>query len=414
VARSDSLAAELVGKVLDFFGERLGDAGGASPSGPDDRGMSGSVQGLAASPFGAKKSVKSEEAMEWIRDTYGKGKTEFLHPGDGPLELDGVEGVRIYVLGPPEDDVLIRRYNPTSRTAKVYPRALAAAVEMSFFAPFGVVPMHLDAPANSEEVADACEICLPFDKRYQVPTDRVEKASHRRKGAKAGSHDPPKDPAHHPLFRQYFAPGEAWRRIDHDWLDAAGGFALQLDGATNNTSLAFALEIGPPGEGRVVLFPGDAQVGNWESWFGKVEIDGTLYGKDMSWSVAGKTITAEDLLRRTVLYKVGHHGSYNATLRERGLQLMGRPDGTGNLVAMLSVDEYVAQVKAGYGQMPLQSLVKDLLIRSGGRVMRNDEGAKARPEVPFSSVEGVPGAPEPLETFGTKHKTDLYIEYTVE
>jgi hypothetical protein len=342
-----------------------------------------------------------------------KGKTEFLHPGDGPLELDGVEGARIYVLGPPEDDVLIRRYNPTSRTAKVYPRALAAAVEMSFFAPFGVVPMHLDAP-QSEAAADACEICLPFDRHYQVPTDRVERARHKPKGARAGSHARDKDPAHHPLFRHYFAPGEAWRRIDHDWLDAAGGFALQLDGATNNTSLAFALEVGPPGEGRVVLFPGDAQVGNWESWFGKVEIDGKPYGKDMSWSVAGKTITAEDLLRRTVLYKVGHHGSHNATLRERGLQLMGRPDGTGNLVAMLPVDEYVAQVKAGYGQMPLQSLVKDLLVRCGGRVMRNDEGDKARPEVLFSSVEGVPGAPEPLEAFGSKHKTELYIEYTVE
>ncbi len=195
---------------------------------------------------------------------------------------------------------------------------------------------------------------------------------------------------------------------------SAGEFALQLDGATNNTSLAFALEIGPPGEGRVLLFPGDAQVGNWESWFGKVEIQGKSHGKDMTWSVAGKTITAEDLLRRTVLYKVGHHGSHNATLRERGLQLMGRPDGTGDLVAMLPVNEFVAQVKAGYGQMPLPSLVKDLLIRTGGRLLRNDEDEPAHPEVPFPTNASVAGAPPRLDKFGTKHKTDLYIEYTIE
>ena len=27
-----------------------------------------------------------------------------------------------------------------------------------------------------------------------------------------------------------------------------------------------------------------------------------------------------DLLHRTIFYKVGHHGSHNATLRERGLE----------------------------------------------------------------------------------------------
>ena len=54
-----------------------------------------------------------------------------------------------------------------------------------------------------------------------------------------------------------------WRRIDGDWAAGAAAFALQLDSDTNNTSLALAFEL--PG-GRVLLFPGDAQVGNWESW----------------------------------------------------------------------------------------------------------------------------------------------------
>jgi hypothetical protein len=57
--------------------------------------------------------------------------------------------------------------------------------------------------------------------------------------------------------------------------------------------LAFELGKG----GKVLLFAADAQRGNWISW------------KD-----GDQTITATDLLDRTVVYKVGHHGSHNATL----------------------------------------------------------------------------------------------------
>src|SRR5687768_2131673 len=58
----------------------------------------------------------------------------------------------------------------------------------------------------------------------------------------------------------------AWRRIDDDWLDSAGEFALQLDSYTNNTSLAMAIEL--KGTGKVLLFVADAQAGNWISWAG--------------------------------------------------------------------------------------------------------------------------------------------------
>jgi hypothetical protein len=272
---------------------------------------------------------------------------------------------------------------------------MAAALEASFFAAFGVVPSRADALPSDDDVEEARRMSLPFDERYRVETEAA------RKDKEGG------------FFQEHYldpARSPAWRQIEADWLEAAGEFALQLDSATNNTSLAFALEVGPPGEGRVLLFPGDAQVGNWQSWFGKVKVGKEMRGKDMAWTVAGKAVTAEDLLRRTVLYKVGHHGSHNATLREQGLQLMGRPDGTGDLVAMLPVDEVIARTKAGYGDMPLPSLVKDLLIRTGGRVMRNDEDAAIVPGG-NPTLGGVRGAPQRLEAFGTKQKTDLYIEY---
>jgi hypothetical protein len=53
-------------------------------------------------------------------------------------------------------------------------------------------------------------------------------------------------------------------------------------------------------------------------------------------------------------YKVGHHGSYSAALREKGLELM--PHG---LVAFISVDHEMA-AKKHWGQMPLPGLMMAL------------------------------------------------------
>ena len=50
-------------------------------------------------------------------------------------------------------------------------------------------------------------------------------------------------------------------------------------------------------------------------------------------------VKSDDLLARTVLYKVGHHGSHNATLREKGLELMA----SGELAAMIPVNRVTAK-----------------------------------------------------------------------
>jgi hypothetical protein len=374
-ATGSSSGIDLVHKALGFFAIGAGDGGLA-----------------AADVFGAteKKSPMTEVAMTWLREEYGKGKAEFLHPGGpAPLTLPGVPGARVYVLGPPEDPVLIRRSDPQGD--EVYDKAMAAAVQAAFFVAFGVVSPGAGKIPTAEDAERAKEMSFPFERRYRIAREAAE--------------------ADGDLAGRYYDADQEWRQIEGDWLEAAGEFALQLDNATNNTSLAFALELGEPGAGPVLLFPGDAQVGNWLSWFGKVTLGGQTCGKDMSWSVAGKTVTAADLLRRTVLYKVGHHGSHNATLRAQGLETMGGP----NFVAMLPVDENVAQLKAGYGQMPLKSLIKDLLIRTGGRVMRNDEDVTPDPKLDprIETLKGVLGAPALLEEFDGKRKNDLFIEYTV-
>jgi hypothetical protein len=159
--------------------------------------------------------------------------------------------------------------------------------------------------------------------------------------------------------------GPAWRRIDTDWLRTAGQLALDLDEDTNNTSLALAIEL--TGSGRVLLFPADAQVGNWLSWH------------DLSWSVQEdceeRVVTGTDLIRRTIFYKVGHHGSHNATLRDKGLELMSDP----GLVAMLPVDEEQAATRGTMGwSMPFPPLEERLRQKTRGRIVRSDTGVPAR------------------------------------
>ena len=66
-----------------------------------------------------------------------------------------------------------------------------------------------------------------------------------------------------------------------------------LDKAMNNTSVILLFEIA----GRAFLFPGDAQIENW--------LYALKHAHDRDEKLA--------LLRRVELYKVGHHGSLNAT-----------------------------------------------------------------------------------------------------
>ena len=119
-------------------------------------------------------------------------------------------------------------------------------------------------------------------------------------------------------------------------MNAAEGLALKLDSDTNNTSHALAIEL--IDSGRVLLFPGDAQVGNWLSW------------DSLEWQVNDRNgvpskVTVPSLLARTVLYKVGHHASHNATLREKGLELIESPE----LVAMIPVYEEQAHAQGTKG-----------------------------------------------------------------
>lgn len=303
-----------------------------------------SVIGFFGATGGAARSEAILDAMK-----ARAGSVRYLSPGQAPLALAGVEGLAVHVLGPPRDRRLLRRSDPTRRGREVYEFAGGADGDRLFLAA-GLK----DGPAQNAAVEDAVvESAMPFDRK------------HRTDIAALGPQPRPQAPEWiRGLAGTYGDPKNAWRRVDGDWLSAFEALALRLDSDTNNTSLALAFAFGMEhgDEGDVLLFPGDAQVGNWLSWADYV---GPASGE-------GAAVTRDRLLARTVLYKVGHHGSHNATLRAEGLEKMTRPD----LVAMLPVEEAFARHVRDWN-MPFPALYDRLLQRCGGNVLRSDRSASA-------------------------------------
>lgn len=257
----------------------------------------------------------------------------YCTPSDKPVKLPGTD-VRMYVLGPPPDEKFIKKYNPSKKASETYHMDSENQL-VDMFAPTR------DADVDS-----------PFDENSRIPLSVAEQM---------------------PFFQQHYwgevieveddlppkrkEKSQAWRRIDADWLDSSEALALQLDSATNNTCLVLALELA---NGDVLLFAADAQVGNWLSW------------QDLKWKVEGKEVTGPDLLERTIFYKVGHHGSHNATLRELGLEKM-----TKLKMAFVPVDKKMA-VKKRWNAMPLNSLMKRLNEKTKECVVRIDADAPAK------------------------------------
>lgn len=326
------------------------------------------VDALGAAAF----SKTSDSAMDFVSSL--KHDDDYCLPGGTPRRLEGLPGVRFYVLGPPKDERLLQKMDPASADPETYEIGAGFDERRSFYAGLEALGAG-EAPALLGENAARRLRDYPFavNRRLEPDSERVRE-----------------------LFAAgYLAQAEAWRRIDHDWLRGVSDLALQLDNAINNTSLVLAVEL--VASGRVLLLAADAQIGNWLSWH---DLEFTVDEPDG----APRTVTTAELLERTVLYKVGHHGSHNATLRQQGLELMTSPE----LVAMVPVDEEYAHDRKHWS-MPHPPLYQRLLERTQGRVLRVDRAwpsdADPRPETLSE---------ERWRAFkAAVTVTDLYLDYTL-
>jgi hypothetical protein len=299
----------------------------------------------------------------------------YCSPTDDPFNVPEIPGVRFYVLGPPHNEQRIKRALPTKSGKETYFSQVALSPETAF------MMAACRGAAEQTDLNDRAlqELARPFDSSWSITKEEASDIS---------------------FFRERYlgsqgSPDESWRTIDTAWLGTAGQLALQLDTYTNNTSLVLAMEFTETG--KVFLFAADAQVGNWLSW------------SDQAWQVGEgstrKEVSAEDLLRRTVLYKVGHHGSHNATLRTNGLEMMTSPE----LIALVPVDRKMAIQKRWVG-MPFLALMNRLMEKTAGRVLRGDD------ELTPAQRSAPAGTPIPIWTRfqqNVKRSQDgLYYEIT--
>jgi hypothetical protein len=353
------LQSQTVRGLLDFFGAEANSSGGVS----------------SALPMAAASGSSARAALDYLASR-PDAAVAYCQPGEPPRSLEGLPGVRFFVLGPPTSQALLNKTEPGKKAREGYGLSDLAALISSFLTAIQQVQGGLLAGRGKRQD-------LPFDPQFQVLLE------HARQD---------------PFFIEHYGFGDspeqaaAWRRIDRDWLGITSELALRLDQATNNTSLVLAIELVE--SGQVLLFPGDAQVGNWLSW------------SDLSWELPvengiPQTVHGGDLVARTAFYKVGHHGSHNATLREKGLERMQ----SSQLVAMLPVQRTMAERQNW--SMPFPQLYQRLQEKTRGRLIRLDDGLPVAPPV---AENGLPLLTQ-AEWKAFKQKTTvkpLYIDYEID
>lgn len=342
-------------------------------------------QGRDLSEYVRSRMVESD-GLGWLRAKVGLKQTRFCEPGS-QLSVPGIEGVRCYALAPPRCHELLARTSPYDPRGDMYGLAGMTAIAGSLWA--AAANQLGTPPADGSGRDELGELAFPFGREHRRPAQwleggRIELGREEDATAVAAQ------------TARYCEPGDEWRRIDAEWMGAAETLAMGVGSNKNNTSLVLAIELVE--SQQVLLFVGDAQIQNWQSW------------KDCPWEKSGlpADFTA-DLLSRVVLYKVGHHGSHNATAKKDGLELMTSPD----LVALIPVD-----IKFANSQdwpHPADAVLAALQDKACDRV------AEAKP------LAGDPIVPTPTsrplshegEDFASRlhaakvQPDDLYLEYTV-
>ena len=308
-----------------------------------------------------------------------KVRIRYLNPGDC-FPLPQLPGLMFYVLGPPASRDAITKDG--KQGVDVYNKSLA--LNNSNLCVNALLGLSGEITRND----------LPFTSVYvaETPGDKIETSPApppQNAAANAETAAAPVGASSDNVINAYYDAANEWRTIEDDWLNSAGALALRLNSHINNTSLVLAIE--STASGKVLLFPGDAEFGSWESWHC---IEGWMKkGKD------GKP-WAEDLLGRTIFYKVGHHLSYNGTALEKGILMMKDP----RLVAMATLDRH--RIAKGWTTtMPNKYLLQELIRRTQGKLFIMDE----------FEIVGPPSGKLDPSTLGedTYSETPLYKQYTL-
>jgi hypothetical protein len=317
--------------------------------------------------FGVDKKGDETDAYKKIKKMIASKNPRYRSPGE-VMNL-GDTGVQVFVLGPPKDPDAIAKDDPGKKDG----------YEKQKHAFFDHLAATLDDVQASMAEDGSSDPDQPFHQRLAIPVDIARDSE---------------------FFQNMYAfeegHAEFFRSIDNLRDEGLSQLALRLDTHLNNTSLVLAFKLP---NGKVLLFPGDAQGGNWKSW---ADLQAPLQFKD-------EKTNAHQLLASTVLYKVAHHGSHNATPRTFGLELMTNSE----LRALVPVDHAIAQ-QARYGEMPLVAIMEVLTSKTRQAVFRSDDEPDQASKLFRFPKEKEKMLPIRLDPDGEAFDRPMYCETTFE
>lgn len=231
--------------------------------------------------------TRNAKAMELLRGGFNVGaEVRYLQAGDELQAIAQIPGLSVKILGPPRDEKFLAKMDPPKDQ--------------------GYLRVN-----NSGAVEDANKL-KPFPSKWQTAANQNSAATFLTKDEET----------------------RMQQKLNDNSLD---GLAFALDAAKNNTSLVTLFSF----RGQYLLFPGDAQYGNWRYWLDENE--------------------AEEILSRVSFLKVAHHGSHNATPRD-ALEKM-TPGGFAAMVSTQSVP---------WDSIPRVPLMKRLSEQTEQKVVRSD------------------------------------------
>src|SRR6185369_858407 len=113
--------------------------------------------------FGAAGSTS--DALDTVKDL---AEVRYCKPQDDPVQLEGTD-VKVYVLGPPPDEKMIKKYNPSKREPETY----------------GMDSMNTYLEAIQPTLSDF-DIATPFDERFQIPLNMAQKMPIQKRRVRRG------------------------------------------------------------------------------------------------------------------------------------------------------------------------------------------------------------------------------------
>lgn len=252
-------------------------------------------------------------ALQLLKAGINGGKVRYLAAGETIDKPAGLEGLSVKVLGPPRDEKFLSRMDPPAGDRYLKAGAGGRVEPANEVRPF------IGQDAKRRSLPDWLRLSAAEEKALRQEAEELE------------------------------------------------GLAFALNQAVNNTSVVALFSIG----GQHLLFPGDAQYGNWASWLDQPD--------------------SAEILSQLTFFKIAHHGSENATPRRAIEHLTD-----GQVAAMVSTQN------KPWPSIPRKPLIQALDKKTKKRWVRSDSIA----------IKGAPNAaPAPLKRGFTQGA--FWYDYTV-